>query len=128
MALVRHYAPEVPPIHSNLAQTQQVFLTLVNSALDAVGDQGEVHLHVEGSGLGVAVRIQDDGPGIPPEELGHVFEPFLSTTSDSGNHRGLGLASCRDVMRNLGGRLDVTSVPGRGTTFSLWFPADSASR
>jgi two-component system NtrC family sensor kinase len=126
--LVRHYAPEVPPVHSNLAQTQQVLLTLVNSALDAVGDQGEVHLHVEGSGLGVAVRIQDDGPGIPAEELGHVFEPFLSTTSEHGNCRGLGLASCREVMRNLGGRLDVTSVPGRGTTFSLWFPADSATR
>ncbi|MBN1608383.1 MAG: sensor histidine kinase [Polyangiaceae bacterium] len=120
--LVRHYAPEVPPIHSNLAQTQQVFLTLINSALDAVGDQGEVHLHVEGSGLGVSVRIHDDGPAIPADQLRHVFEPFFSTAGASRRYWGLGLASCRDVMRSLGGRMDVTSLPGQGTTFSLWFP------
>jgi two-component system NtrC family sensor kinase len=127
--LVRHYAPEVPPIHSNLAQTQQVFLTLINSALDAVGDQGEVHLHVEGSGLGVSVRIHDDGPAIPAERLRHLFEPFfLTEEGESRRSWGLGLASCRDVMRSLGGRMDVTSAPGHGTTCSLWFPAEAPSR
>jgi two-component system NtrC family sensor kinase len=122
--LVRHYAPDVPPIVSSLAQTQQVFLTLINSALDAVGDRGEVHVHVVGAGRGVEIRIHDDGPGIPPEQLPHVFEPFSPAQTESASTRGLGLSLCRDVMQSLGGRIGVTSAPGRGTTFSLWFPSE----
>jgi signal transduction histidine kinase len=122
--LVRHYAPDVPPIVSNLAQTQQVFLTLINSALDAVGARGEVHVHVIGAGRGVEIRIQDNGPGIPPEQLRHVFEPFSPAQTEPASTRGLGLSLCRDVMQSLGGRIAVASSPGQGTTFSLWFPSE----
>jgi two-component system NtrC family sensor kinase len=122
--VVRHYSPDVPLIRSSLAQMQQVFLNLINNALDAIGDEGEVHLFVERSGLGVEVRIQDDGPGIPAADLKRVFEPFYSTKSGGKSHSGLGLAICRDIMRSLNGRIEVSSAVGQGTTFSLWFPPE----
>ncbi|MBI5478880.1 MAG: ATP-binding protein [Deltaproteobacteria bacterium] len=122
--LVRHYAPEVPLIRSSLAQMQQVFLNLINNALDAIGEEGEVHLFVERSGLGVEVRIQDNGPGIAPTDLNRIFEPFFSNKSGTKTHSGLGLAICRDLMRSLNGRIDVSSTVGKGTTFSLWFPPE----
>jgi len=103
---------------------QQVFLNLVNNALDVIGEAGEVHLHVERSGLGVEVRIQDDGPGIPATDLGRLFDPFFSTKNGAKCHSGLGLAICRDIMGSLGGRIGVTSAVGQGTTFTLWFRRD----
>lgn len=126
--LVRHYAPDVPSIQSKSAQTQQVLLTLLNSALDAVGDQGEVHVHVVGSGHGVEIRIHDDGPGIPPEQLTRVFEPFSKGQTESAGTRDLELALCREMMQSLGGRIGVTSAPGEGTTCSLWFPSEPQQR
>jgi len=122
--VVRHYAPDAPMIRSSLAQMQQVFLNLINNALDAIADEGEVHLFVERSGLGVEVRIQDNGPGIPAADLNWVFEPFYSTKSNGKTHGGLGLAICRDIMRSLNGRIEVSSTVGTGTTFSLWFPPE----
>jgi len=122
--VVRHYAADVPMIRSSLAQMQQVFLNLVNNALDVIGEAGEVHLHVERSGLGVEVRIQDDGPGIPATDLGRLFDPFFSTKNGAKCHSGLGLAICRDIMGSLGGRIGVTSAVGEGTTFTLWFPPE----
>jgi signal transduction histidine kinase len=106
---------------------QQVFLNLINNALDAVGDAGEVHLYVERSGLGVEVRVQDNGPGIPAADLHGIFEPFYSTKRGGKPHSGLGLSICRDMMRSLNGRIEVSSTVGTGTTFALWFPPEIAA-
>ncbi len=117
---VRNYQLDVPMIRTSLAQMQQVFLNLINNAVDALGGQGEVVLTIRRAGDGVAVTIADDGPGIPEEQLRHVFEPFYSTKG--GSHAGLGLAICREAMQNLGGDIEVASRPGGGTTFTLSFP------
>jgi two-component system NtrC family sensor kinase len=117
---VRNYQLDVPMIRTSLSQMQQVFLNLINNAVDALGGQGEVVLTIRRSGDGVAVAIADNGPGIPEEQLRHVFEPFYTTKA--GHHAGLGLAICREAMQNLGGDIEVASRAGEGTTFTLRFP------
>ena len=118
---VRNYQLGVPTIRTSLAQIQQVFLNLLNNAVDAMGGQGEVVLTIRRAGEGVAVTIADNGPGISESKVRDIFEPFFSTKG--GNHAGLGLAICREIMQNLGGGIEVESRPGAGTTFTLTFPA-----
>ena len=117
---VRNYRLDVPMIRTSLSQMQQVFLNLINNAVDALGGQGEVVLTIRRADDGVAVTIADNGPGIPEEQLRHVFEPFYTTKT--GHHAGLGLAICREAMQSLGGDIEVASRPGEGTTFTLTFP------
>ena len=121
--IVRAYDADVPMIRSSLARIQQVFLNLLNNALDAVGREGEVRLAVRQFGDGVEVTVADNGPGIPEALRERVFEPFFSTKTDSPHNAGLGLAICRETMVGLGGTLTVDSTEGRGTTFTLKFPS-----
>jgi len=120
--IVRDYDRAAPIIRCNLSQMQQVFLNLVNNAVDAVGQKGELRLAVACAESGVEVTIADNGPGIKPEDMKRVFEPFFSTKTNTPSHSGLGLSICQEIMRNLGGRIAVESAPGVGTTFRLWFP------
>jgi two-component system NtrC family sensor kinase len=103
---------------------QQVFLNLINNALDAIGKGGQVNLSAQNSDNGVIVKVSDSGPGMPPKELAKIFEPFYSTKNSSERNTGLGLAICREIMQNLQGRIEVESEPGKGTIFSLWFPPE----
>ncbi len=123
--VVRSYSQEVPIVRSNLAQMQQVFLNLINNAVDAIGKEGEVRLTVQRSAGGVAVMVEDTGPGILEKDLVKIFEPFFSTKGGDGRHTGLGLAICQEIMRALEGRIGVDSKVGKGTTFSLWFPLEA---
>ncbi len=120
--IVREYRSDVPMIRSSLSQVQQVFLNLLNNALDAVGQRGEVRLGVEAADKGVRVRVMDNGPGISEKQLAHIFEPFYSTKASSLGHAGMGLAICHEIMKQLGGSIAVESALDRGTTFTLWFP------
>jgi two-component system NtrC family sensor kinase len=122
--VVRRFASDLPSIRSSLAQIQQVFLNLINNALDVLGEGGELRLSAECSNGGIAVTIADNGPGIPEKDLPRIFEPFFSTKSGDGNHAGLGLGICRDIMRNLEGRISVSSEAGSGAEFSVWFPLE----
>jgi len=117
---VRNYQIDVPVVRTSLAQVQQVFLNLVNNAVDALGGQGEVLLTIRGGDEGVVVTIADDGPGIPEKTLRHLFEPFHSTKG--GDHAGLGLAICREILQTLGADITVESHEGQGTVFTLRFP------
>jgi two-component system NtrC family sensor kinase len=123
--VVRDYDDDVPMVRSSLSQMQQVFLNLVNNAVDAMGPGGEVRLSVgraeEG---GVVVQVADRGPGIAEKDLARIFEPFFSTKAQSKLHSGLGLSICQEIMRQLGGRIEVQSRPGQGTVFTLWFPLE----
>jgi signal transduction histidine kinase len=69
----------------------------------------------------VAIIIQDNGPGIPPEMLARVCEPFFSTHKDEGL-RGLGLAIVQDIVKVHGGKIEIKSSPGEGTEVILYFP------
>lgn len=102
---------------------QQVFLNLINNAIDAVGREGEIRLTVRREGDGVEVSVADNGPGIPESLRDRVFDPFFSTKTGSTHNSGLGLAICRETMLALGGRIDIDTSVGRGTRFITWFPA-----
>jgi two-component system NtrC family sensor kinase len=122
--IVREYEHDAPIIRSSLSQMQQVFLNLINNAVDAIGRDGELKLSVRRAQGGVEVRVADDGPGIPAKDIERIFDPFYSTKSGPGAHSGLGLAICREIMHGLGGRASVESSEGRGTVFTLWFPPE----
>jgi len=82
---------------------------------------GTLTLRARNSGKRVLVAVSDTGIGIPPENLTKIFDPFF-TTKDVGHGTGLGLAVCYGILSEHGGRLDVRSAAGTGTTFTIALP------
>lgn len=112
---------DVPTIESDRGQLQQVFLNLLNNAFAAVSDGGGIEIHVERVGDDrVAVRIADDGCGIPRANIERIFEPFFTTKEGSGT--GLGLSITYGIVRKLGGTIEVESEVGSGTRFTVVLP------
>ncbi|MCA9654689.1 MAG: response regulator [Myxococcales bacterium] len=117
----------VPRVMADEGRLGQVFLNLLVNAAQAMsaGRAGEDELRVctrEGSEGEVIVEISDTGPGIPPEVAERAFEPFF-TTKPLGEGTGLGLAISHRIVTTLGGRLELDSEPGRGTTARVVLPA-----
>ncbi|HTE52221.1 MAG TPA: ATP-binding protein [Kofleriaceae bacterium] len=120
----RHY-DEVAAAESDPIRLEQVFVNLLTNAFDSLSEAGGGRVTVElhkASAEAVAVRVCDEGAGIPEDLLERVFEPFF-TTKAYGKGAGLGLAISRSVVQALGGALDVESETGRGTTFTVTLPA-----
>ncbi|HEX6983730.1 MAG TPA: ATP-binding protein [Planctomycetaceae bacterium] len=112
-------------------QVQQVLLNLIVNARQAMAGGGELRLAVrENREAGTAeITVRDNGPGIPPETLRKIFEPFYSTKERDETGRGgtgLGLALCREIMEAHKGRIRVESTVGVGTAFTLKFPLAGA--
>jgi len=125
----------LPPILGDANLLEQVFLDLLANARDAIEDQaGERRLRVRtahsmlNTQPAVAVTISDTGPGIPPEVRDKIFEPFF-TTKPMGKGTGLGLSTCHGIIEEHGGRIDLETAHGRGTTLTILLPAlDSSAR
>jgi signal transduction histidine kinase len=119
----------LPPIVGDADRLQQVFINLVNNALDAMPEGGRLRLEtrmigpVAGNGHGphILVEISDTGCGMNAETRAHIFDP-LYTTKERGRGTGLGLVVVRQVMLEHQGEIEVESEPGKGTSFSLRFP------
>ena len=115
---------DLPAIHSDRGQLQQVFLNILSNALAAVDDGGRIDISLKQEDENtVAVTISDDGPGIPEELIDRVFEPFFSTKADYGT--GLGLSITFGIVEKLGGRIDVQSEVGEGAIFTVRLPVTS---
>jgi nitrogen-specific signal transduction histidine kinase len=115
-------ADELPPVLADRAQLEQVVINLAINARDAMPDGGTLAietLHDEGL---VHLSVSDTGVGIDPAQLERIFEPFY-TTKDVGLGTGLGLATVDGIVTQSGGRVDVTSQPGMGSTFTVTLPA-----
>jgi signal transduction histidine kinase len=120
--LTRTYAPDAPAVLAEGGQLNQVWTNLIDNALDALPDAGgTLTVQLAKQASGVCVSIIDNGSGITPEVLAHLFEPFY-TTKPAGEGSGLGLDIARRIVQEHGGRLEARSVPGR-TEFSVWLPA-----
>jgi signal transduction histidine kinase len=117
---------ELPPIPLDVDGIHQAVLNIVTNALDAApADKGRVLVKTsfDAKAGEALVTVQDNGPGIPPEALSVLFEPFHSTKGQRGT--GLGLAAARKVVTELGGRIDVRSKVGEGTTFAVHLPTSA---
>jgi signal transduction histidine kinase len=117
-------APEVPRVIAVGGELEQVWMNVLDNALDAVDLGGHVSVTAKPEGRWLVVRVIDDGPGIPSEHQERVFEPFF-TTKAPGAGTGLGLDVARSYLRRHGGDIDFDSRPGR-TEFRVTLPlADS---
>ncbi len=85
------------------------------------GEKGIITLNTRKEGEGVAVDVQDDGAGIPPEVMSKIFDPFF-TTKEVGKGTGLGLSISYKIVEQHGGKISVVSKPGEGTKFTVWLP------
>ena len=114
----------LPEVRVDLDQLSQVFLNLVNNAIDALEESGHLALETEvleeDDKQYVAVRFVDDGAGIPEENLSRIFDPFFTTKGDEGT--GLGLAICQGIVDVHGGQIRLESTVGKGTTFVIRLP------
>ncbi|MFZ5442264.1 MAG: hybrid sensor histidine kinase/response regulator [Myxococcota bacterium] len=129
-------ADGVPPVRGDRGQLRQVLLNLVLNATEALDGPGVVTVRLSRRevtldelrgpltagfqpGPAVVLEVSDTGKGIPPDALPRIFDPFFSTKATG---RGLGLAAVAGILRSHDAGLDVRSEPGRGTTFTLYFP------
>jgi signal transduction histidine kinase len=108
-------------VFGNRNELEQVFFNLLANSIDAVENGGRVKVKIHRGDPGeVRVDFQDNGEGIPKENQDQIFLPFF-TTKDYGKGTGLGLSIVARIVHEHGGRIELESNPGRGTTFSLWF-------
>lgn len=115
---------DLPCVLGDEGQLQQAVVALATNAIDAMPDGGTLTLRAQRTGPNVIVEIKDTGSGIPQENLTKIFDPFF-TTKDVGRGTGLGLAVCYGIVSEHGGRLDVRSAVGVGTTFTISLPKAS---
>jgi len=118
--VVREYE-EIPAIECIPQQINQVFLNVLMNAAQAIEGTGSIKVRTAPDKDGIVISIQDDGCGIAPDNLPHVFEPFF-TTRPIGKGMGLGLTSAYAIVRNHQGLIDVKSRVGAGTTVTIQLP------
>jgi PAS domain S-box-containing protein len=124
VTLTSDLAADLPAVCGNGRHLYQVVLNLLLNAIDALPRSGTVGVRTR-QAVGqsqVEIDISDSGPGIPEELLAHIFDPFLTSRGKRGT--GLGLFVTYGLVRQHGGRIQVDSAPGRGTTFRVFFPAE----
>jgi two-component system NtrC family sensor kinase len=101
-------------------QIRQVLINLLNNAIHATDEDGEITVRLQSTDTGASIDIIDSGTGIPKENLDRIFEPFLQHQSP-GKGTGLGLFVSRDIVEKFGGKLTVESQLGKGL-FSIHIP------
>jgi len=122
--VVRNFG-NVGRLRAHAGQLNQVFVNLIVNAVQALGGREDATIWIETreqDGRAV-ISMRDNGPGIPAEVLPRIFDPFF-TTKDVGEGSGLGLSIVHGIVERHGGTIEVTSVVGQGTTFTVSLPRD----
>jgi two-component system NtrC family sensor kinase len=122
--ILTFYDEMLPKITTDQNQLQQVFLNIIDNAIDAIGKAGTMSIKTyfqSDPRKQVVVDISDTGPGIPQEIRGRIFDPFF-TTKKANEGTGLGLSITYSIVEKLGGQISVKSGSGRGTTFTIALP------
>jgi PAS domain S-box-containing protein len=122
IAIHREFDPELPATAGDFHQLEQVFLNLLNNAVDAIqekGGSGEIWIRTEGDGSRLRVEITDSGRGVSNPHK--VFDPFY-TTKPVGKGTGLGLSICYGIVKEHGGEIQVRNAPPRGASFVVTLP------
>jgi two-component system, sporulation sensor kinase E len=115
----RESVKDVPTIPADETQVKQAFFNVIKNAIQAMGDGGILKIRTEVSSRFVSISFEDNGPGISPEHLGAIYEAY-HTTKEEGS--GLGLLIVQRILRDHGGEIEISSMPERGTSFTLHFP------
>jgi signal transduction histidine kinase len=122
----REFGRDLPRLLADRGQMKQVFFNLIRNGLQAMTSGGILRVRTELAEDRIAVTVRDTGGGIPPEVLKRMFEPYFTTKPEG---TGLGLMIVQRVVREHGGLVEVSSEPGRGTTFRILLPvADKRTR
>lgn len=124
--LEKRLEPHLPPLYCDTGQVQQALLVILMNAIEAMPQGGRLSVqsaYDPTRRLGRVV-VTDEGPGIPPEVLSHIFEPFFSTKSEEGRGTGLGLAIALGIVQQHGGNIEVVSTPQKGTAFTVLLPEE----
>lgn len=121
--VVREYG-DVPLVECVPAQINQALLNLLLNAAQSIETRGTITIRTDADGDFARIAVADTGKGIDPAHIDRIFDPFF-TTRDVGSGMGLGLSMVHCVAKQHGGRIDVDSVPGRGTVFTLWLPVSA---
>lgn len=121
VAIVRAYDQTLPPVRTDVPLLRQVILNLLTNALAATPQGGSITLATSRANGQVVIEVRDTGCGIPPENMGKLFNPFF-TTKEPGKGTGLGLSVSHGIVTRLGGTLTAQSTPGQGATFTVALP------
>jgi signal transduction histidine kinase len=111
------------PLYVDRYRIQTAFMNIIQNALDAMPQGGEITVSAQivlPDGF-VAITISDNGPGMPSDMIEKVCEPFFSTRQNEGL-RGMGLAIVRDIVKTHGGKMEIKSSPGHGMSVILYLP------
>ena len=122
--VVTTFAPNLSQILVDFPQMQEVFLNIILNAEQAMNEahgRGKLIIKTREIKDYVGVLLADDGPGISPENVDKVFDPFFTTRGDRGG-TGLGLSACHGIVTEHGGKIYVRSKPGKGATFFIELP------
>ncbi len=121
--LEKYYSPEALPVQANLNQLREALKNILQNAEEAIpkGKSGIIRIVTEMVDGETAIRIQDNGCGVPPKNLKTIFNPFF-TTKTAMKRAGMGLSASHGIIRGLGGNIQAQSQPAKGTTISLFLP------
>ncbi len=129
VTIQRRFDPAVPPVLVNPGQLQDAVTNLLVNAVDAMENGGTLTVDTTSTAhpREVLIRVSDTGCGIPEKHMPYLFEPFF-TTKKVGKGTGLGLAIVHGIVTRAGGRVEVKTAQGVGTTFTIHLPAAPAAR
>lgn len=121
--IVNHLSPDLPSVHVSPSEMQQVFLNMINNAVDAIDSKkgGTITLTTRMENGMIVIDIGDTGSGIAQANLQRIFDPFF-TTKAVGRGTGLGLSICYGIIKKICGDITVNSAVGKGTVFHIRIP------
>jgi signal transduction histidine kinase len=123
---VHHNMSEAPEIMGDPRKLEQVFINILNNAVEAIRGEGSISINtMHDDGL-VTIEITDTGQGIGEEVLSRVFDPFF-TTKEVGAGTGLGLSICYGIISQHNGAIEISSVPQKGTTVTIKLPVQKTA-
>ncbi|MFC1714694.1 sensor histidine kinase [Candidatus Poribacteria bacterium] len=123
ITVVKDYG-DIPRVYCSPSSLNQVFMSMFRNACEAIDREGEIHLRTSVQGEHAIIEISDTGIGIPPENIDRIFDPGF-TTKGVKVGVGLGLSICYQIIVDEHkGRIDVSSEPGKGATFTITLPRD----
>ena len=114
---------KIPLLNCYPNQLNQVFMNLLVNANQAIEGKGTITIQTVANGQNVIVKVSDTGKGIPPENIGRIFDPGF-TTKGVGVGTGLGLSISYNIIQKHHGKMEVESEIGKGTTFTITLPID----